>query len=127
MWRFIKQLFTWWNGETIGTRMYTAFRGEKVGEDEFGNIYYQNKSGDRRWVVYHAYSEASQVPAEWHGWLHHSFDNRPGNDPLPSYEWELPHKENQTGTVNAYAPKGSMFNSSGERVASDYEAWTPGA
>ncbi len=124
MWRFIKQLFTWWNGETLGTRLYTAFRGKNVGEDDFGNQYYESKNG-RRWVVYSGYSEASQVPAEWHGWLHHSYDNRPGSEPLPHYDWELPHMENQTGTVNAYAPPGSVFAARPEPSTRDYEAWTP--
>ncbi len=124
MWRFIKQLFTWWNGETLGTRLYTLFRGNNVGEDSFGNQYYENKKG-RRWVVYSGYSEASQVPAQWHGWLHYSYDNRPGNDPLTHYDWELPHKENQTGTENAYAPPGSVFADKPQTETSDYEAWVP--
>ena len=28
------QLFTWWNGQTIGTRLYTARKGQLVGEDD---------------------------------------------------------------------------------------------
>ena len=40
-----KELFTWWNRQTLGTRIQTALFGKLVGEDEFGNKYYQNKSG----------------------------------------------------------------------------------
>lgn len=123
MWRFIKQLFTWWNGQTLGTRLFTRFYGQKVGEDALGNVYYEQESTGRRWVIYHDYSEASQVPAEWHGWLHHSFDNRPGNDELPHYEWELPHQENMTGTPKAYAPKGSIYH--GGKAQKSYNAWEP--
>ena len=34
------QIFTWWNGQTLGTRFFTWRFGKRVGEDEFGNVYY---------------------------------------------------------------------------------------
>ncbi len=48
---FLLQFFTWWNGQTLGTKVFTSRHGEKVGEDEFGNAYYRSKGGriDRRW------------------------------------------------------------------------------
>ena len=42
---FFKQIFTWWNHQTLGTRIYTALFGKYKGIDYFGNKYYQNKSG----------------------------------------------------------------------------------
>ena len=74
---FLKQLFTWWNGQTLNTRFYTWRKGEYVGADEFGNKYYRAKSAlpesikERRWVIYNGYSEASTIPPGWHGWMHH--------------------------------------------------------
>ena len=41
-----KQIFTWWNHQTLGTRLYTLFFG-KFSKDYFGNKYFQNKSGKR--------------------------------------------------------------------------------
>ena len=41
---WLLQLFTWWNGQTLNTRVYTALHGELVGEDEFGNLYYRSKA-----------------------------------------------------------------------------------
>ena len=38
---FLTELFTWWNGQTMGTRWFTRRKGEKVGTDEFGNTYYR--------------------------------------------------------------------------------------
>lgn len=38
---FLLQFFTWWNGQTLNTKFYTRRKGERVGEDEFGNVYYQ--------------------------------------------------------------------------------------
>ena len=49
------QIFTWWSGETMGTKLYTRRFGQFVGEDEFGNRYYRkpgiapNLHFERRW------------------------------------------------------------------------------
>jgi hypothetical protein len=34
---FLKRLVTWWNGQTLGTQIFTARKGVKVGEDDQGN------------------------------------------------------------------------------------------
>ncbi|MBO6865274.1 MAG: NADH:ubiquinone oxidoreductase subunit NDUFA12, partial [Alphaproteobacteria bacterium] len=50
------------------TRLTTWLRGERVGEDEHGNVYYQDRktsagSRRRRWVIYKdGLDEASRVP-----------------------------------------------------------------
>ena len=40
------ELFAWWTGNTIGTRLYTWRKGERVGEDGLGNVYYQERDGE---------------------------------------------------------------------------------
>ena len=35
-----KQIFIWWNQQTIGTRLYTIFFGKYVGRDNKGNKYH---------------------------------------------------------------------------------------
>ena len=35
---WLLQIFTWWNGQTIGTRFYTWRFGRNVGSDQFGNV-----------------------------------------------------------------------------------------
>lgn len=120
------QIFTWWNGATIGTRLFTSRKGEKVGEDADGNVFYQTKGGARRWVIYNGYAEASRVSPEWHGWLHHTWDEPPTKAPLPRKAWEKDHAQNQTGTALAYHPPGSLASSAKRpRVSGDYEAWQP--
>src|SRR5580698_4565956 len=42
---FFTRVFTWWNGQTFGTQVWTSLYGEVVGEDEFGNRYYRTKGG----------------------------------------------------------------------------------
>ena len=80
------EIFSWWGGNTWSNRIYTALRGKLVGTDEGGNRYYVQSKGvgplgvPRRWVIYRDLAEASQVPPEWHGWLHyhgrHAADRR---------------------------------------------------
>ena len=123
MMRMLKSIFTWWNGQTIGTSLFTKRKGSLVGEDEQGNKYYESKSG-RRWVVYNGIVEASRVSSDWHGWLHHTWNDPPNVTPLKRKSWEKAHQENLTGTQSAYAPAGSLRLQS-PKPAQDYEAWQP--
>lgn len=132
MMQFLKQFFTWWNGETLNTRFAVWRRGEFVGKDEFGNRYYRAKSAipdsiaEHRWVVYNGYSEASSIPPGWHGWMHHRDASPPTGDDYRPREWQKPHQPNLTGTVMAYRPPGSIARP-GKPVlpAPDYQAWRP--
>ncbi|MBL9060503.1 MAG: NADH:ubiquinone oxidoreductase subunit NDUFA12 [Mangrovicoccus sp.] len=121
---FFVRAVTWWNGQTIGTQIYTSRHGVKVGEDEQGNIYYQTRDAKRRWVIYNGEAEASRVGADWHGWLHHTWDEPPTVAPLKHKAWEKPHEENLTGTPLAYAPPGSIRRPH-PVDRTDYEAWSP--
>ena len=77
---FLTRFFTWWNGQTFGTQLWTSRFGELVGEDEYGNRYYRTKAGridpalgfERRWVIYKGLAEASTIGPAWHGWMHHT-------------------------------------------------------
>ena len=57
------ELFAWWTGNTIGTRVYTWRKGVRVGDDGLGNVYYEERSGPRRWVVYRTPRRAVADPA----------------------------------------------------------------
>jgi NADH:ubiquinone oxidoreductase subunit len=129
---FLKQLFTWWNGQTLNTRFAVWRKGEFVGTDEFGNRYYRAKSAipdsipEHRWVVYNGYSEGSSVPPGWHGWMHHRVDTPPTKDDYKPREWQKPHQANPTGSAAAYRPAGSLLSAAGPAKAQpDYQAWQP--
>jgi NADH:ubiquinone oxidoreductase subunit len=122
---FILQFFTWWNGQTLGTRFWTWRKGEKVGEDEAGNVYYRQRGGPRRWVIYNGDVEASRIPAAWHAWMHYRTDEVPSKDYKPQ-EWQKPHEPNLTGTALAYRPPGSVLHARPRVPARpDYEPWKP--
>jgi len=109
---FLMKIFTWWNGQTFGTQLWTWRFGELVGEDEQGNRYFRTRGRkidpslgfERRWVVYNGYAEATRVPPSWHGWLHHTVDTAPTEETYTPAEWEKPHLPNMTGTRRPTGP-----------------------
>ncbi|ATY31936.1 NADH:ubiquinone oxidoreductase subunit NDUFA12 [Sphingomonas psychrotolerans] len=123
--------FTWWNGATFGT--WFGLRGKtRIGEDSLGNVYWaggKDPNGiTRRWVIYNGPNDASRVPPEWFGWLHHQIDAAPDQVLPAPRSWEKAPEPNQTGTRAAYRPSGAL-EAGGQRARStgDYEAWTPDA
>lgn len=120
----ILRSLTWWNGQTLNTQFFTWRKGQFVGEDAEGNRFYQTRDGKRRWVIYNGEAEASRISPDWHGWLHHTFENAPSNEPLPRKAWQKPHVPNLTGTPAAYAPPGSIRRVEPAKPR-DYEAWQP--
>jgi NADH:ubiquinone oxidoreductase subunit len=129
----LKAIFTWWNGATIGATMQIHKGSEFIGEDEFGNRYFETRrkrlqydGRSRRFVIYKGYADASKVPPDWHGWLHHTFPDPPTVSPLTRRPWEREHEPNLTGTLWAWRPRGSIARG-GERspTTGDYEPWIP--
>ena len=125
----LKSIFTWWDGATIGTALFSRRNGSSVGTDALGNAYFESKKTAggraRRWVIYNGSNDASRIPAEWYGWMHNTTDIVPGDLP-PARAWQKPAIPNQTGTPSAYRPAGSLERG-GTRAAAtgDYEAWSP--
>jgi NADH:ubiquinone oxidoreductase subunit len=117
---------------TIGTRLFTYFRGRPVGHDAVGNRYFEEKTHlagqqrQRRWVLYAGDEDASAVPPEWHSWLHYT-TAAPLTE-TPRKAWQKPHEPNLTGTALGYRPPGHDYQG-GHRAAAtgDYEAWSPGS
>lgn len=109
-------------------RMETFRSGRLVGEDKYGNKYYEDPTrffGRHRWVEYAEHQnleyDASQVPADWHRWLHSITDFPPNKDSQiatsKAYKWILDHSENLSGTKNAYFP----YSTTKPKI----EAWKP--
>ena len=115
---------------TIGTRLYTWLKGQHVGDDEFGNRYYHERTIPKarrraRWVVYRGKTEASKVPAPWHRWLHYTAENPPKTNKR-QHDWEKPHLPNLTGTAYAVVPEGHVKKGARRyKVSADYEPWKP--
>merc|ERR1711915_770291 len=76
--------------------------GTLIGEDKYGNKYYQNDEyfyGRNRWIIYNPKHgvdyDASMVPAEWFGWMQDHTANTSGSS---AGEATL------MGSSNAYMP-----------------------
>ena len=117
----IKQIFTWWNKQTVGTFIYTLLNGKFVGEDQFGNKYYSNSKDKKRWVIYKDIVESSKIPPEWHLWMHYLSKNKPSEN-VNKFSWQKKHEENFTGTQKAYKPEGSLHSDT-KKSMKKYETW----
>ena len=103
----------------------------EVGSDSYGNRYYEERrarpgKAPRRYVRYTGIIEASKVPADWHGWLHHTESSPPPEGGYARHEWQQDHQPNTTGTSHAHRPAGHVLKG-GKRASAtgDYEPWTP--
>ena len=112
-----KEIFIWWNRQTLGTRLHTLFFGKFVGTDNIGNKYYKSKSG-KRWVIYKGEIDASKIPEEWFSWIHFTNNKIEDNHNLEKFSWQKPHLSNQTGTKESYHP-----NKQKSAIKKKYETW----
>ena len=86
--------------------------GRIVGHDASGNLYLESSNeqwGRDRWVEpARGDFDASEVPAEWHAWLHRMTDVAPvGEEEMMGGKrvgWMVPHEANPTGGEGAYRP-----------------------
>ena len=111
----------------VGTALWTRRFGNEVGQDEAGNIYYQDKKRPwRRWVIYKGSNDGSRVPPDWQLWLRGTIDDLPEKALPPVRKFQTKPTGNLTGTMEAFRPDGAL-GSGRIRPAStgDYEPWIP--
>ena len=114
---FFKKIFTWWNQDTFETRIKTILFGKFIGQDTFGNKYYESKKG-KRWVIYFDEIDASKIPVEWYSWMHFTPNKIEKEHDLKKYQWQKPHQHNLTGTDSAYYP-----NKNKNVIEKKYKSW----
>jgi NADH:ubiquinone oxidoreductase subunit len=124
---FWSRTFTWWNGATWGTGLWTRRFGEEMGRDEAGNVYYRDrKQPGRRWVIYKGANDGSRFPPDWQLWLRGTIDDLPGKSLPPKRKFEKEPTGNLTGTMAAFRPDGSLGSGKVRPAATgDYEPWIP--
>ncbi len=121
---FFKNLFTWWEGATLGTAIFSRRHGTKVGEDQLGNLYFEGKG--RRWVMYAGSNDVSRVPPDWYAWLTRQIDDVPDKALPPPPRFLREPTPNLTGTPAAYRPSGALEKGARrQRSSGDYQAWSP--
>ena len=117
----ISNLFIWWNGQTIGTKIYTKFFGNFVGTDEYGNNYFKSSNGTKRWVNYKGVCDASNISPAWHSWIHKTTDK------VPSFEKDNLSMSNSEDTYTEIKKNGKYHpnNFKNHLIFNDYESWKP--
>ena len=117
----ISNLFIWWNGQTIGTKIYTKFFGNFVGTDEYGNNYFKSSNGTKRWVNYNGVCDASNISPAWHSWIHKTTDK------VPSFEKDNLSMNNSDDTYTEIKKNGKHYpnNFKNHSIFNDYESWKP--
>ena len=122
----LARIFTWWNGATLGTSLFTRRFGREAGRDEFGNVYFQHqKNGSRRWVFIPGATMAAGS-AGLAGMVAGD-DRRPARKSAPARRaFEKAAVPNVHRTPRAYRPSGAL-GTGVRRAAStgDYQAWKP--
>jgi NADH:ubiquinone oxidoreductase subunit len=122
---FFKNLFTWWEGASTGTALFSWRNGRKAGEDPLGNVYFES-AGGRRWVIYAGSNDVSRVPPDWYAWITRQIDDVPDGSLPPPPKFLKPATPNLTGTAAAYRPSGALERGGRRAAASgDYQPWQP--
>ena len=114
-------LFIWWNGQTLGTYIYTKFFGVFVGDDEYGNTYFTTTDGKKRWVNYKGDCNASSISPIWHSWLHKTTNNKPSSKEVVKSNKKENLNFKQINPKKPYNPKNFQKKS----LYHDYTPWKP--
>uniref|UniRef100_A0A0D6R476 NADH dehydrogenase [ubiquinone] 1 alpha subcomplex subunit 12 n=1 Tax=Araucaria cunninghamii TaxID=56994 RepID=A0A0D6R476_ARACU len=120
------------DGNLMATKIHNI-GATLVGVDKFGNKYYEKlentQFGRHRWVEYADKKRynASNVPPEWHGWLHFVTDHTA--DQLQMFKpkrYGAEHQPNLSGEGEEYTyhSKGHPLNPN-QRDWTRYEPWQP--
>lgn len=97
----------------LGLKLYVRFFCKIVGNDQYGNIYYETKKAKNYWgnqrrlCIFKGTPEASKIPAEWYTWIHNLTDK-----PIPTatYPWILPHLSTLTRSIFRYTPNAWLLS-----------------
>jgi NADH:ubiquinone oxidoreductase subunit len=108
IWRRVREVGGIRNAFYLLWRTRDVRAGTLVGEDKWGNTYYENNQyffGRHRWVLYSRKDfDATQVPPEWHRWLHSMTDHTPIVEPPEQHKFVVDHTVNTSGTSDEYIP-----------------------
>ena len=117
------------DGNLFETAVAHTVKGNLIGEDMFGNKYYENRDlpYDRcRWVVYADKVDynATSIPPEWHGWVNYINDYPPTTHEYKKPIYAIQPYITRTGTSGAYQPKGAWSNTE-QRKWKKMQYWQP--
>ena len=118
--------------------IYLQFFGNKVGEDEYGNQFFELNRKDylgrkKRYCLYKGIPEASKISPEWHPFMHYQIDAKNVRTTFKQYKWQKPYVPDTTLSKNKYLPKdhplynknSSIYYSKGSKSIFKTKIWKP--
>ena len=80
----------------------------------------------RRWVIYKNLAEASQIPPEWHGWMHYLVDTPPTEeDYTPAALAEAAPHEHDRHAAGLSPLRQHPGHRQAAAATGDYKPWQP--
>ena len=78
-------------------------------------------------MIFSGEAEASQVSPDWHGWLHHTFEEPPeeGHLPRQAVGARPPAEHDRHARRPTIRRAASLLPTERARADGDYEAWRP--
>ncbi len=134
--QFFLKVFTWWNGQTFGTQLWTWRFGELVGEDEQGNRYFRTKGAQDRPVAgFRAALGGLQRLRRGHprsavlAWLAASHRRRRADrgDLYAARMGKAACAEHDGDTRRLPAARFTLASGRRPKATGDYQPWTPGS
>ncbi len=96
-------------------KIYLFLFATKVGEDEYGNSFFELKRKDylgrkKRYCLYNGVVEASKISPEWHPFMHYQIDVDEVKKTFKQYKWQKPATPITTLSKDKYLPKNHILN-----------------
>ena len=119
-------------------KIYLNLFGTKVGEDEYGNQFFELKRTDylgrkKRYCFYKGVPEASKISPEWHPFMHYQIDAKLVKSTFKQYKWQKPAVPDTTLSSSRYLPKNhflynekaSLYQTKGSKSPFRTTKWVP--
>jgi NADH:ubiquinone oxidoreductase subunit len=122
------------------TLLYLSIFGQLVGEDNYGNKYFELKKKDsfgrkKRVCLFRGRVEASKISPEWHLFMHYQKDSKEIPVNIKQYKWQRSYLPDLTLTSVKYLPKNhpsysgktNLYNAKGAGNPFKFQPWKPGS
>lgn len=122
----------------ILVKIYLKLFATKVGEDEYGNQFFELKRTDylgrkKRYCLYKGYVEASKISPEWHPFMHYQIAAKDVKTTYKQYKWQKPAIPDTTLSNYKFLPKNHMlynenfdvYNTTGSKNPFKTKVWKP--
>ena len=119
-------------------KIYLYFCGVKVGEDEYGNQFFELKRTDylgrkKRYCLYNGIPEASKISPEWHPFMHYQIEAKDVKTTFKQYKWQKSAVPDATLSQKKYLPRHhflynknlSIYESKGAKSPFKTTIWAP--